>query len=97
MPHLPSLAHLTARRLEPHIENLARSLLGEPTWKSPRVWRFGRKGSLSVHVAGPRRGRWYSFEHNQGGDALDLIAFTRKQSLATALANARAWLGDENV
>jgi hypothetical protein len=82
-----------AQRLGSRIEALAADLLGKPSVKTARVWRFGRKGSLVVNVGGARAGRWYSFEAGQGGDALDLVAWVRQTRLSDALSYARAWLG----
>ena len=67
--------------------------MGEPRLKTQAQWRWGAHGSLAVTVAGDRRGRWYSFEENRGGDALDLIAWQRGCDLKAALAWARIWLG----
>ena len=82
-----------ARRLADRIDPLTRDILGEPTLKRPRAWRWGAHQSLIVHVAGERRGRWHSFEENRGGDALDLVAWTLRMNLRDALAWARVWLG----
>lgn len=68
-----SLATSVARELTPRVEVLARELLGEPCAKSGRTWRFGHRGSLVLHVAGPRQGRRFSFEENKGGDPLDIV------------------------
>lgn len=86
-------AHEVAWRLSARIEALARDLLGEPSLRTARTWRFGRKGSLVVNVAGARVGRWYSFEAGRGGDALDLVAWARQTDVRGALSFARAWLG----
>lgn len=86
-------ARAVATRLGLRIEALASDLLGQPSLKTARLWRFGRKGSLIVNVSGPRAGRWYSFEAGQGGDALDLVAWVRQTRLSEALRYGRAWLG----
>ncbi len=88
-----SLATSIAAQLAPRVDALARDLLGEPRARNGRTWRYGHRGSLVLHVAGERVGRWFSFEENKGGDALDLIAFARRESLRDALAFARGWLG----
>jgi len=88
-----SMARTVAQRLAARITSLAEDLLGQPGLKNARTWRYGRRGSLSINVAGPRQGHWFSFEENKGGDALDLVAFVRGDSLRDALAFARAWLG----
>ncbi|MBL9096084.1 MAG: hypothetical protein JNK07_04090 [Alphaproteobacteria bacterium] len=58
-------------------------------------WRFGARRSLLINVAGERRGRWYSFEEQRGGDALDLVAWVRRVETRDALSWARQWLGEE--
>lgn len=65
----------------------------EPTNKSGDRWRFRSKGSLSVAIAGRRRGQWYDFEAGQGGDALALVAHLRGIPLRDAWAWALSWLG----
>jgi hypothetical protein len=90
-----SLANATARRLGDRIEDLARDLLGEPVSKQRASWRFGAHESLLINVAGERRGRWYSFEEQRGGDALDLVAWTRRVATRDALSWARQWLGEQ--
>lgn len=58
--------------------------------------RFGRHGSLSVEVAGPKRGLWCDYETGDGGDLLDLIQrehgidFTGATKIAQALVGGYA-------
>jgi putative DNA primase/helicase len=52
------------------IEALSLDLLGEPTAKGRSEWRWGRRGSLSVVVRGPKHGLWHDHERGEGGDAL---------------------------
>ena len=52
------------------IEPVALRLLGEPAQKTPRVWRYGARGSLAIDVA---NARWFDYEANAGGGVLDLI------------------------
>ena len=54
-------------------EAVARHLLGEPTIKTATQLRWGRKGSLVVHVAGERMGHFYDYQEEQGGDLVDLV------------------------
>ena len=45
------------------LEPVARELLGDPVRRpASGEWRYRRKGSLAVHVAGPRRGTWRDHE-----------------------------------
>ena len=68
---------------------VARELLGEPPGgdRGP-AWRYGRRGSLAVHVAGERAGTWHDFEAGAGGGVVDLV----QRELATDRTGALAWL-----
>ena len=68
------------------LEPVARELLGDPVRRpSSGEWRYRRKGSLAVHVAGPRRGTWRDHEADVGGGVLELLAhvegLTRPEAL----------------
>jgi hypothetical protein len=56
-----------------YAEHIAIALLGDPSDRSGAELRFGRKGSLSVTIAGPKAGLWHDFEIKTGGDMLALI------------------------
>ena len=57
------------------LEPVALELLGDPVRRRPSgEWRYRRKGSLAVHVAGPRRGTWRDHEADVGGGVLELLA-----------------------
>jgi putative DNA primase/helicase len=71
------------------IEALAVALLGQPTIRTRTEWRWGRKGSLSLSVAGPKRGLWYDFDQSRGGDVLALIVHLHGGSLHRAAKWAR--------
>ena len=73
---------------------LAEHLLGQPTWRSRHEWRWGRRGSLALAVAGARAGAWHDHERGEGGDLLDLIARERHCGFREALAWARDFLGE---
>lgn len=80
--------------LAPWIADIARELVGAaPSGRSRDALRFRRRGSLSVAVAGPERGRWYDHEAGIGGDALGLIAHLRQCPMRDALDWARRWSG----
>ena len=59
-------------QLAARAERLTVELLGEPTARGARYWRWGSRGSLSYDF---ERHLWHSFEADQGGDLLDLIQF----------------------
>ena len=69
-------------------------LLGEPSQRGREEWRYGRKGSLPIIVAGPKRGKWFDHEAGRGGDALALVQHLRGLSIAEALRWSLAWLGE---
>ena len=65
-------------QLHDRLEDLLVSIFGEPNDpNNVDEWRFGNKGSLSVQMAGNKRGCWNSFEDKAAGgrDVLDLLAW----------------------
>lgn len=75
------------------LEALAETLLGAPSIRKVRTWRWGKQGSLSVEVSGRKRGSWHDHEAGQGGGPLQLIAYARPCSTAEAIRWAREWTG----
>ena len=69
---------------------VARALLGEPNARASTACelRYGRRGSLVVHVAGERAGTWTDFEASEGGGVLAFI----KRELGTDAGGALRWL-----
>ena len=49
------------------LEAFAETLLGPPSLRKPRTWRWGKQGSLVLEVHGRKRGAWHSKESEQGG------------------------------
>jgi hypothetical protein len=49
------------------IEAEAIARWGEPSFRTRREWRWGRRGSLALSVSGKKRGLWYDHESGQGG------------------------------
>ena len=70
--------------------DVAIALLGEPNaaLSSERELRYGHRGSLVVHIAGPYAGRFRDHEAGTGGGVLDLIGRER----GGARCEAWAWL-----
>ena len=84
-----------AARLADRIGDLTRELTGaEPTQRHRDEWRFGRKGGLSIKVAGPHRGWFRDHEVGTGGDALALVAHLRWVPVQDAAEWALGWLGE---
>ena len=55
--------------------SLAVALLGNPTYKRPTEWRWGKKSEVVVYIAGEKMGRFSDFESGVGGDALELVKY----------------------
>ncbi|RUO97992.1 toprim domain-containing protein [Hyphomicrobium sp.] len=55
------------------VAGILSQLLGSPTSVSRNEFRYGRRGSLAIAVAGPKRGLWFDHEAGTGGDLIDLI------------------------
>jgi hypothetical protein len=79
--------------LRERIEPLALELLGEPSVRSRREWRWGRHGSLSLVIRGEHTGQWFDHEISEGGDVFRLIMRERQLAFPKALAWAGAWRG----
>ena len=68
------------------LEPVALELLGEPSRRTTSgEWRYGRKGSLAVHVSGDRAGTWRDHEAAAGGGVLDLLEHVEGIDPAEAL------------
>ena len=72
----------------PLIRQAALSVLGEPAKRHRGEWRYRSRGSLVVHVEGPRAGTWKDFEGDNGGGVLDFL----EHFLGLDHARAFAWL-----
>lgn len=66
------------------------ALFGDPTTRTRREWRWGRKGSVSYRFD---RGSFWSFETEQGGDIFSAIMFANSSGFPAALSWAKQWLG----
>jgi nucleoside-triphosphatase THEP1/5S rRNA maturation endonuclease (ribonuclease M5) len=70
----PSLDPAFVRgELNTKIKDIAHQLLGKPTSARATEWRYGNKGSISVHVSGHKQGLYSNFETGEAGNALKLI------------------------
>jgi putative DNA primase/helicase len=74
---------------------IVRSFLGEPNRKlcTTRQWRWGRKGSFVLNVAGDKKGLWYDHENEVGGDVIKFLQVQLGCSVADAIAHAFGILG----
>ncbi len=76
------------QRLADDPERIAIALLGEPTDRTARELRYGRKGSLVVTLTGEKAGLWNSFEDRAGGDMIELV----RREFRCTFAQAVDWL-----
>jgi putative DNA primase/helicase len=82
--------HVFDTELRARVPELAVELLGQPTFRAGQEWRWGRKGSLSVVIAGPRAGMWFDHEAGKGGGFVDLVG----RDLGMARSDASDWIAD---
>jgi hypothetical protein len=91
--------HDLARALNSVAPDAALALLGEPTHRMRQQFRWGTRGSLSLEIAGPRRGIWCDHETGEGGDMLALVrrqhhgAGRGPATMRAAIDWARGFLG----
>jgi putative DNA primase/helicase len=80
-----------------NIEAIARAILGEPNKRrSTRTeLRFGTNGSVSVEIAGGKRGQWYDHEAQQGGGPWELLTVKGGMANGAAVKWLRSELGIE--
>jgi len=71
--------------LRDDLAELIRADLGEPSGKTGKDLRWGAKGSLSLVLAGPKRGQWFDHEAGEGGDAVEWLTKRRGLSYVEAL------------
>ena len=75
---------------------IARHLLGDPpAIEAGGSWRYGKRGSLAVHVDGPRRGTFRDFEAGKSGGVLDLVLHLVEH--VNDRTAAAAWLRAEGL
>ena len=66
------------------------ALLGPPSSKTAKEWRWGRKGSFTLYL---ETGRWHDFEAGRGGGVLDLV----ERECKTDRDGALAWLEGQGL
>jgi putative DNA primase/helicase len=72
---------------------LLEELLGKPSRRTARQWRWNRRGSLSAVMSGAKTGTWFDHAAGSGGGPFELIARERGGDWRDAADWARAWLG----
>ena len=90
----PSLDDLKLA-LADRIEDVARTLFGEPNKASVRrpEWRWGTFGSRALMVRGPKRGLFMDHEGGKGGSLLDAIMVARSCDFVGAVQWSKSYLG----
>lgn len=83
-------------RLADNAEVLALELFGQPTHRTGQKLSWGRKGSTVVNIAGRYRGRFKSWETDEGGSMLDAIMFAMGCNFNEAVDWAKRWLGEDD-
>jgi hypothetical protein len=82
-------------KLAARAAELAVTLLDEPNsaMSSSRELRFGRHGSLSVVISGPKAGMWHDHQIGSGGDMISLIMRERGGAFRDAVDYAQQFVG----
>ena len=76
--------------LRARVPELAIELLGRPRFRAGQEWRWGRKGSLSLVIAGTKAGVWFDHEAGQGGGFVDLVV----RHLGLSRGDGLDWIAD---
>jgi putative DNA primase/helicase len=76
--------------MEKGLPRLLIELLGQPSAKTDREWRYRGRGSLSVRVDGAKPGQWYDHEAGRGGGLVALVTSV----LGCSYAQACDWIAD---
>jgi putative DNA primase/helicase len=72
---------------------VAEALLGPPSSRGRAEYRWGRRGSFALAIAGTKAGLWHDHERGEGGDLIALTMRERRCGFAEAVQFARAFLG----
>ena len=72
---------------------LLQDLLGKPSRRTARQWRWNRRGSLSAVMGGAKIGTWFDHAAGSGGGPFELIVRERGGDWRDAADWARTWLG----
>lgn len=84
---------LIKQELNSKIKDLSYEFLGKPQQQKATEWRYGNKGSISIHVAGIKQGLYANFETGESGNALKLIQDQRNLDYKEAFKWGINWLG----
>ena len=88
---------LIKQELNSRIKDLAHQFLGQPHQQKPTEWRYGSKGSISIHVAGSKQGLYSNFESGESGNALKFIQDQLDYDHKQAYKWGAEWLGQDRL
>lgn len=88
---------LIKQGLNAKIKDLAYQFLGKPQAQKPTEWRYGNKGSISIHVTGHRQGLYSNFETGESGNALKFIQDQLNCDHKQAFKWGIEWLGQNDT
>jgi len=86
---------LIKQELNAQIKDLAYQFLGKPQQQKSTEWRYGNKGSISIHIAGHKQGLYSNFETGESGNALKLIQDQLNCDHKQAFKWGIEWLGKD--
>ena len=87
---------LIKQELNSKIKDLAYEFLGKPQQQKATEWRYGNKGSISIHVAGHKQGLYNNFETGESGNSLKLIQDQLSMDYKQAFNWGMDWLGHKD-
>lgn len=90
-------AALIKQELNTKIKDLAYQFLGNPQQQKSTEWRYGNKGSISIHIAGHRQGLYNNFETGESGNALKFIQDQLNCDHKHAFKWGIEWLGRDSL
>ena len=88
---------LIKQELNSRIKDLAHQFLGQPQQQRATEWRYGSKGSISIHVAGSKQGLYSNFESGESGNALKFIQDQLECDHKEAFKWGAEWLGQDRL
>jgi ATP-dependent exoDNAse (exonuclease V) alpha subunit len=88
---------LIKQELNSRIKDLAHQFLGQPQQQKATEWRYGSKGSISIHVAGSKQGLYSNFESGESGNALKFIQDQLECDHRHAFKWGAEWLGQDRL
>ncbi len=90
-------ARFIKQELNTHIKDLAYEFLGKPQTQKTMEWRYGNKGSISIHVSGTKQGLYSNFETGESGNALKLIQDQLNCDHKQVFKWGAEWLGNDRL